>query len=173
MDGLFWVRAGVAGACVLAGAAAADVPVYTVDQLRNAGIAAFVGRTLVLRATLVWDTLDVKVPENPTPDAALRKQAGPPAVSFDTPAFSDCSGRKRISIVGAAIRKTRDAEGREQYSVGDTPIENGRLYTVTATLRLRAGFKPEMLANPAFVTQCNDPRYWAQTFELEIAAVTP
>jgi hypothetical protein len=150
---------------------AKELPTLTFEQLRQAGIAGFVGREIRLLAPLRWDGINVKIPEDPTPEAELRKRAGPLAASFDSPAFGDIAAKKQLIAVGATIRPVGGTDGWLGYAVGETLIENGCTYCVTGVLRLRSGFKPEKLDDPAFVLQSNNPRYWAQTFELEVRRV--
>ena len=121
-----------------------------------------------LRAAVAWEYATVKILEDPTPQEVLAARAGPLNLSFDTAEFADVKARKTIFAVGTGLARTRGADGRKQYAVGDVPLVNSREFLLRVVIRLRSQFKPAMLDNPAFVKQSNDPRDWSQTFEAEI-----
>lgn len=140
----------------------------TLRDLRANGIVTMIGRLVEFKAVVTWEYMTVKIPEDPTPADALARKAGPLRISFDVQGFEDIKTRKHFSAVGDAVKLVRGADGREGYAIGNTALVNGRDYVLHARIRLRPSFKADMLENPAFVKQSNDPRYWSQTFELEL-----
>ena len=119
----------------------------------------------------MWDYASVKTPEDPRPPDKLAQQAGPLKVLFDGPGFEDLAGRRHFLAEGETLRKVAGPDGREDYACGDKALVNGREYILKVRILLRPSFKAEMLDNPAFVKQSNNPRYWSQTFALSILAV--
>jgi len=149
----------------------ATVMVMTPLDLRTNGIVTLIGRDIELKAVATWEYMTVKVPEDPTPMDEVAKKAGPLRISFDVPGFEDVKGRKHFAAVGDAVKVVRGTDGREGYAIGNVPLANGREYVLKARIRLRSSFKAELLENPVFVKQCNNPQYWSQTFELEVLGV--
>jgi hypothetical protein len=149
----------------------ADNAVLTPLDLRERGIVTLLGQVVKLRAPIAWEHMSVKIPEDPRPMEAIQKEAGPPRVSFDLPGFEDIRAAKYFRCEGAGLKKAEGPDGRETYIFGDTSLVNGRQYILTVRIRLRPAFKPELLENPAFVRQSNNPRYWSQTFSLEIISI--
>jgi len=145
--------------------------VLTPRDIREQGIVALVGRTLELKAAVVWEYGSVKIPEDPRPMDTIAKEAGVLKVSFDGPGFEDIKTQKHFRADGEKLKKVAGADGREGYAFGDTPLTNGREYILKVRIQLRPSFKAEMLNNPDFVKQSNNPRYWSQTFMLDILAV--
>jgi hypothetical protein len=151
-------------------AASAEKPVVlTVADLFENKITQYVGKTFVLKTRLQWAYASVKVPEDPTPQEQLEQQAGPLQVPLEGAPFEKQKPPKPITVVGDKLQKVADKEGKQIYSIDGVAFDNHATeYVLNVRLKLREHFKPEMLENPAFVKQSNDPRYWAQTFQLEI-----
>ncbi|MBA4387036.1 MAG: hypothetical protein C0404_03585 [Verrucomicrobia bacterium] len=144
----------------------------TLSELRAKGITQFINTNFVLRAKLQWDYAGAKIPEDPTPMDALRKKAGQMVVPLEGPDFVDVAGKRSIRAGGKEITKANAADGTEVYAFKGKPLSNGGTeYTLKVQLKLRSGFKPEMLNNPEFIRQSNNPQYWSQTLELEIIGV--
>jgi len=158
------------GAAIAAGAEV-DNAVLTPLDLRGRGIVTLLDRTVKLRAPVVWEYMSVKIPEDPRPMETIGKQAGALRVSFDLPGFEDIRAAKYFRCEGAGLKKATGTDGRETYVFGDTSLANGAEHILTVRIRLRSEFKPELLENPAFVRQSNNPRYWAQTFSIELISV--
>lgn len=141
-------------------------------DIRKAGIISVLDQPIHMRATVRWEYSTVKIPEDPRTAEELAKQAGPLKIGLGTAGFEDIrESQRHVRGEGGALRKGHDAEGREIYVVDKTDLVNGKEYVLSARIRLRAGFKPEMLQNPAFVKQCENPVYWSQTFQVEILSV--
>lgn len=141
-------------------------------DIRKAGILSVLDQPINVRVTVHWEYSTVKIPEDPRSADELTKQAGPLVISLGTAGFEGIEESQRhLRAEGGVLRKGRDAAGREIYVVGETNLVNGKEYVLSVRIRLRAGFKPEMLKNPAFVKQSENPVYWSQTFHAEILAV--
>jgi hypothetical protein len=141
-------------------------------DIRKAGILSVLDQPISVRVTVRWEYSAVKIPEDPRSADEVAKQAGPLMISLGTAGFEGIEESQRhVRAEGGVLRKGRDAKGREIYVVGETDLVNGKEYVLSVRIRLRAGFKPEMLQNPAFVKQSENPVYWSQTFHAEILAV--
>jgi len=149
-----------------------DDQVLTAADLKEQGIVNFVGKEVLLETMLTWEYASVKIPEDPRSMDEISRIAGPLKAVFAGPEFEGVRARSRhFRVTGAKLRKATNAARREVYSFGDIVFANGAQFTLKVRIRLRPSFKPEMLKNPAFVKQSNNPRYWSQTFELEILGV--
>jgi hypothetical protein len=145
----------------------------TFTDLRQQGITTFVDRAFTLKARVTWEYLSVKIPEDQTPERELRQKAGPLKIRLEGAGFPDAPGRTDLSVSGPELAKKRGADGREGYVLHETALINQTVYVLQVQLTLRPGFDKKMLENAAFVQQCQDPRYWSQTFALEILALEP
>jgi hypothetical protein len=146
--------------------------IHTLASLRPKGLTRFVGKEFRLRQALVWEYAMVRIPEDPGPkDGVL--EAGPLKIAFDGPEFKDIQGRKALFARGAGLSKKAGKDGREHYFFKETGLDSGQVYDMKVRLLLRPGFKEEMLKDPAFVAQSDNPRYWAQTFEFELLDLAP
>jgi len=150
---------------------AGDEKPLTFSDLKARGIVQFVGREFLLKAKVQWDDVDLKIPEDPTPIAEIRKLAGRLKVPFDELKVKG-RGKKYLWATGPGLGTVKDEAGKEQYAFKKKLLSNNDTeYTLKVRLKLRSGFNANHLKNPAFIKQSNNPRYWAQTFELEIVAI--
>jgi hypothetical protein len=123
-------------------------------------------------STVRWEYSTVKIPEDPRTAEELAREAGPLAIGLGTAGFEDIRESQRyVRAEGGGLKKRQDAEGREAYAVDTTDLVNGKEYVLLVRIRFRSGFTHEMLKNPAFVKQCENPIYWSQTFQVEILSV--
>lgn len=144
----------------------------TFADLLHGGMTSYLGRAITIRTRVLWEHPTVKIPEDPTPEAQVRRKAGPLLIPFCGSEFRDITTPCQIRGTGAGLAQVAGVDGRMGYVFKGVPLSNGgKDYLLTVRLKLRARFKPTLLDNPAFVKQSNNPTYWGQTFEMEILAV--
>lgn len=150
-----------------------DEAVATFERLLAAGIVSFVDKEFTIEGVVTWDTPTVKIPEDPRTPAELAALAGPLKVRLQGKAFEGLEGRDRLLLVSDKLSKAKGADGTEVWAFdGKRLVRDGGAYRLRVRLMLRASFKKELLQNPAFVKQSNQPKYWAQTFEMELLGVS-
>jgi hypothetical protein len=141
----------------------------TFSDLLKQGITLFIDKDFALKTKVMWEYTTAKIPEDPTPDSELRKKAGQLMLPLEGQDFTEGRSKKGIQASGVALTRKTGTGGREVYAFGDTLMTNNdKEYVMTVRLKLRPGFTKANLDNPAFVKQSNNPRYWSQTFEIEI-----
>lgn len=143
------------------------VTVLSLADWRQQGLIPWLGQPVQLDAVLAWEQTTVVIPEA----APAAPQAGPLTLRFgpaDDPAFAAVDARRReIRLRGNALNRTTDAGWR----VGQRQLTAGKRYRLTVIPHLREGFDEKLLENRAFVEQSRDPRYWSQTFALELLQI--
>lgn len=156
---------------------AVQVPVLSFDELHALGITSLVDKEFIVEGRLSWDSPTVKIPEDPRPAKELAALAGPPKVRIQGKSAEGLAGRDRLLLVSDKLSKTRGDAGVEEWTFAGRRLErDGMVYRLHVRLLLRASFKKELLRDPRFVRQSDQPKYWAQTFELELLgleAATP
>jgi len=145
--------------------------VMTFAILHKQGITQFLNKTIMLKAKIKWDYVDVKIPEDPRSIQSLSKITGKVKVPFDDVEIPRFRGKKYLWATSSVLAKISDDSGKQQYAFKDRTLSNGQEYLLQVHLKLRSMFKEEHLRNPEFIKQSNKPRYWNQTFELEILSV--
>lgn len=144
----------------------------TFADLLHGGMTSYLGREVTIRTRVLWEHPTLKIPEDPTPEAQVRRKAGPLLIPFSGPEFRDVNTPCQIRGTGAGLVQVPGADARMGYAFKGIPLSNGgKDYLLTVRLKLRARFKPVLLENPVFVKQSNNPVYWGQTFEMEILGV--
>jgi hypothetical protein len=147
--------------------------VLTFAEMKKKGMTTFLDREVTIKARVFWRHADLKIPEDPRPMKEIRKKAGSLRVSFEGKEFKEAKGKKYIrASVPKGLKVVKDKDGREGYAFNDLRLSNGGVeYLLKGKVKLRSMFKKEHLKNPAFIKQSNNPRYWTQTFELEISDI--
>jgi hypothetical protein len=149
-----------------------DLPVLTFDDLRAAGITAFVDKEFIIVGSLSWESPAAKIPEDRRTATELAAIAGPIKVRIDGKSAEGLAGKAGVLLVSDRLTKAAGTDGVEQWSFnGRRLARDGTLYQLRVRLLLRASFKKELLQKPAFVRQSLQPRYWSQTFEMELLGV--
>jgi hypothetical protein len=143
----------------------------TFADLLKKGITNFIDKEFRLKAPVTWEYADVKIPEDPRSMEEVGKSAGHVKVQFEGPEFARVKRRKALRATGTGLKVVKDATGKQGYAFKDTVLTNGKTYQLKVRLKLRPMFKKSHLENPAFIKQSNNPRYWSQTFALEILGV--
>lgn len=152
--------------------AKSEAAIMTLQDLQLQGMTSFVDKEFMLRAKVMWEYAAFKIPEDPTPDDALRKQASAISIPLEGIETKDAKRARGIHLSGSDLARQADAQGREEFVFQKTSLSNNdKEYVMTVRLKLRPAFNKTHLANPAFVKQSNNPTYWSQTFEFELMAL--
>lgn len=150
---------------------------FTLDDLYLAGITNYINQKILLSTKIKWEYCALSIPEDPTPEEEVRKRiCGPhPTVVFDNinnyVKVEKYSTPGNFFIVSDGLVIIRDGYDGEQYSFnGDILSNNDNYYVLEGSLNYREWLKvtDELLLNPKFIAQSNNPIYWSQTFELHL-----
>jgi hypothetical protein len=146
--------------------------VWTFDDILAAGIASFVDKDIVIEGVVTWATPTVKIPEDSRTPAMLAALAGPVKVKIQGKSFEELAGRDALLLISDKLSKVKGEDGAEQWAFsGKRLVRDGDACCLRVRILLRASFKKELLQNPAFIKQCNQPKYWSQTFEMRLFGV--
>jgi hypothetical protein len=145
-----------------------DTIYLTWEDIYKVGITTLVGKTIVVKSKLHWNTgwgyYDA-IPEI-NPAGKIQTLFEYPD-SFNSKLIFRSDDRGDLFLVSNKIEKyTSFREKQEKYALDCEELSNGGCYyLIQGKLEYRLKVDAEILNNPKFIAQSNNVVYWSQTFQ--------